>query len=278
MRWLFTTDVTDFPAAAEGWLRRDPVRATVPLTVLARIRRGMWSDGVLLGWLVSGGSGREVRGVVLHTPPYPLLLSDLPGEAVAPLAEALRGRDLSGVDGPVPLVESFTAAWGRPERERMSMRLYRLGTLQDAAAAGTARLADRDDLDLVAGWHHAFFAEAEPSGLGDDIAARVETRIRDRELVLWEAAGSPVALAGFSTPIAGMSRIGPVYTPPGFRRRGYGAAATHAATRIAMGRGAEQVLLFTDLSNPTSNSIYQALGYRPVGDHAMVYFDQAGES
>ncbi|GIH99430.1 GNAT family N-acetyltransferase [Planobispora takensis] len=277
MRWLFATDVTDFPAAAEEWLRGDPVRATVPLTVLARMRRGVWSDGVLLGWLVSGGSGREVCGVALHTPPYPLLLSDLPDEAVAPLAEALRGRDLSGVDGPVPQVESFAAAWGRPARERMSMRLYRLGTLRDAAAAGTAgtaRLADRDDLDLVAGWHHAFFAEAEPGGLDDDIAARVETRILDRELVLWEAARSPVALAGFSTPIAGMSRIGPVYTPPGFRRRGYGAAVTHAATRIALERGAGYVLLFTDLANPTSNSIYQALGYRPVGDHAMVYFDQ----
>ncbi|WP_256862965.1 GNAT family N-acetyltransferase [Microbispora sp. GKU 823] len=100
----------------------------------------------------------------------------------------------------------------------------------------------------------------------------VAARVNREELVLWEDDDRPVSVAGVSAPIAGMSRIGPVYTPPGLRGRGYGSAVTHAASRKALDDGATEVLLFTDLSNPTSNSIYQRLGYRPIADYATIHF------
>ncbi|MFG2722452.1 GNAT family N-acetyltransferase [Streptomyces sp. NPDC048416] len=70
------------------------------------------------------------------------------------------------------------------------------------------------------------------------------------------------------------ARIGPVYTPPGLRRHGYAAAVTSAATRLAQNRGAAQMVLFTDLSNPTSNALYQRLGYRPLRDHLSLSFTE----
>ncbi|WP_248958872.1 GNAT family N-acetyltransferase [Sphaerisporangium perillae] len=94
--------------------------------------------------------------------------------------------------------------------------------------------------------------------------------------MILEDGGRPVAMAGFSRPIIGMSRIGPVYTPPEARRRGYGAAVTHGATRAAEEAGADLLLLFTDLANPTSNSIYQALGYRAVADYASITLAEQG--
>jgi predicted GNAT family acetyltransferase len=69
----------------------------------------------------------------------------------------------------------------------------------------------------------------------------------------------------------GVARIGPVYTPPALRGRGYGSAATAAATRDVLEEAAVPVL-YTDLANPTSNKIYQQLGYYPVEDRAHVRF------
>jgi predicted GNAT family acetyltransferase len=91
--------------------------------------------------------------------------------------------------------------------------------------------------------------------------------------IVWRVAGEPVAFAAVGRPMEGaMSRIGPVYTPAEFRGRGYGSAVTAAAARWALDRGAEHVVLFTDLANPVSNSIYQRLGFRAVSDALEVGF------
>ncbi|MFC6080020.1 GNAT family N-acetyltransferase [Sphaerisporangium aureirubrum] len=274
MTWTFATDVDDFPVPADAWLRRDPVRNTVPLTVLRRIRHGLWNDDLLIGWYVAGG---EVAGVVVHTPPYPLLLGDIPSAAIPALAEALRDRELDAVNGPREQAEAFTAARGRVPGERVEHRLYRLDTLGAPGAAGGApRVAGPDDVTAATAWMEAFLAEAEPNTRAGDVRPQVEQRVGQGEYVFWEDGGRAVAMAAFSTPVSGMSRIGPVYTPPELRGRGYGRAVTHAATRAAEDAGADLLLLFTDLANPTSNSIYQALGYRPIADYAAITFTAAG--
>ncbi|WP_405145597.1 GNAT family N-acetyltransferase [Sphaerisporangium sp. NBC_01403] len=267
MIWTFTDDLGVFSDAAEAWLRRDPVRNTVPLTVLDRLRHGLWGDDRMLGWLTDGG---EVRGAVMHTPPHALLLGDIPLGSVPSLAEAVRDRDFPGVSGPLAQSSAFASASGLRETGRASQRLYRLETLRPPSSTGTARTAKDGDVELVARWMRAFSEEAEPGASHDDPLPQAKLRVERGELVLWEDGGQPVAMAGFSRPITGMSRIGPVYTPPGLRGRGYGSAVTHAATRVAEEAGAGLLLLFTDLANPTSNSIYQALGYRPVADYASI--------
>jgi GNAT superfamily N-acetyltransferase len=266
---MFTSDLTEFPAAAESWLRGDPVLNTVPLTVLARLRQGLWSDDAMLAWLTDGDA---VRGVAVQTPPHPVVLAEIPPDSVRPLAEALGARALPGVSGSLAQADAFTAAWAKPESGRMAQRLYRLGTLEAAGAEGTARVADEDDHELLVEWYRAFLDEAEPPARDADPGPQVKVRVEHGELVLWEAGGRPVAMAAFSTPLARMSRVGPVYTPPESRRHGYGSAVTHAATAAARQAGASEVLLFTDLANPTSNSIYQALGYRPVTDYVTIWF------
>ena len=101
-----------------------------------------------------------------------------------------------------------------------------------------------------------------PAGDVDDLARR---RIAARQICCGSTA-EPVSLAAFSAPARGVSRIGPVYTPPQFRRHGYGTAVTAYASRAALHAGAEHVVLYTDLANPTSNKIYQAIGYVPDHD------------
>ncbi|WP_223165798.1 GNAT family N-acetyltransferase [Lentzea indica] len=84
--------------------------------------------------------------------------------------------------------------------------------------------------------------------------------------VLWLVDGVPVSWAGSTTPVGGVSRVGPVYTPPEHRRNGYAAAVTAAVSQWAYEAGADHVVLTADLANPTSNSVYQGIGFRAVSD------------
>jgi predicted GNAT family acetyltransferase len=94
--------------------------------------------------------------------------------------------------------------------------------------------------------------------------------------VLWESPdGTPVSMASVTPEVAGQVRVGPVYTPAPLRGHGYAGAATAEVSRAALDAGAKEVLLFTDLANPTSNGLYQRLGYRPVADFAVHEFGDA---
>ncbi len=75
--------------------------------------------------------------------------------------------------------------------------------------------------------------------------------------------------------MAGMTRVGPVYTPPELRGRGYAGGATAAVSQAVLDAGATEVVLYTDRDNPTSNALYQRLGYRPVEDRLVLSFEPA---
>ncbi|MEV4174971.1 GNAT family N-acetyltransferase [Nonomuraea sp. NPDC049709] len=264
--WTLTSDVEEYAAVAEPFLLGDPVRNTVPLTILANLRAGMPVKSPLFGWWTVDG---EVRGAVFHTPPHPAGLFAVPVEAVAPLVEALKG-ELSMFVGPVEVTAEATRLLGAPAR-LVSERLYRLGTLTVPDVPGRGRLAVPGDFPLLVSWYHAFGDEVG-MGEADDVAERVAQRLAARELFVWEEGGAPVSLAALSPAAGGVCRIGPVYTPPSCRRRGYGAAVTAFASRTGLAERCTEVVLFTDLGNPTSNAIYQAIGYEPVSDFAHVTY------
>ncbi|WP_113704490.1 GNAT family N-acetyltransferase [Nonomuraea lactucae] len=267
--WTFTTDLDAYAEAAEPFLLNDPVRNTVPLSVLADLRAGMPASGAYFGWWTSGTrlGGGQVGGVVFRTPPRPLVFGLMPVEAVPSLLEALPGG-ISGIVGPRELVEAAVEELGPPETVR-SERLYRLAELSVPATPGRGRLATPADHEPLVEWHAAFTTEL---GLREgDLAEQVARRIARSELFVWET-DVPVSFAGLSPESGGVCRIGPVYTPPSHRRRGYAAAVTAFASQVALAERCDEVVLFTDLANPTSNAVYQSIGYRPVADYAMVTF------
>ncbi len=129
-------------------------------------------------------------------------------------------------------------------------------------------------MQLISRWLVEFWTEAEPSmpTLAREMALQAAVaRISEGSFWLWiDGSGEPVSLAGHTPIVAGMGRIGPVYTPQALRGRGYAAGATIAVSRAVRERGADEVLLFTDLANPVSNRLYQRLGYQPVSDRARL--------
>jgi predicted GNAT family acetyltransferase len=187
------------------------------------------------------------------------------------------GRALPGVNGDMTAAEQFVAQWqqytGAVAAVHQHTRLYRLGDLVPPRPAppGHPRIAGRADRDQLTAWFTAFMTEAGAL-VERDSEQEVDDRIGYGGLTLWETGGAAVSMAGRTRRVAGMIRVGPVYTPPELRRRGYGGAATAAVTQAALDEGVAEVLLFTDLANPTSNALYQHLGYQAVEDRVLLTF------
>ncbi len=272
MAWTLTHDLTNFLATAGDFLHSRPVEHTVLLSSTETLRiRGphVFGDAQpLFGWWCEGDGA--VTGVFMHTPPFPLYLSPMPTTAVPAVIEALdrHGHSFSEAIADQHTIDRFTAAWrdktGATYRVTKHLRLHRLDTLTPPTPAppGRARLADEADQALLVEWYDAFCRETgEPSAS----ANLVSDRLSFGGLMLWEVDGVPVSMAGRNRSIAGVIRIAPVYTPPQLRGRGYAGGVTAALSQAALDSGAE-VILFTDVANPTSNALYQRLGYRPLGD------------
>jgi RimJ/RimL family protein N-acetyltransferase len=271
-----------FASRALPWLGRYPIEANVLTTYLDSVLDGR-REAVDARWILVLDPDGEVAGAAMHVRPWQVFLSPMDEPGVHAVVRALAGRrpPVPGVGGTCPAPAMFASAWQALTGARcwrsMSQRMYSLREVRrPAAVPGRARLAARADQDLCLAWVNAFATEADPNSPRPDPTTEITRRIALGLLVLWEDEKEPVSLAGLGRPAAGVARIGPVYTPPERRRHGYGEAVTAAASQAALDRGAERCMLYTDLANPTSNAIYQRIGYRPVADAEMFRFEDAG--
>jgi len=216
----------------------------------------------------------------LMTPPHNLILYSEREE----ISQALElvARDLiehrwpvAGTLGPVRLAEAFAGLWTRrtgvASQPGLSQRIYELRqVIHPFYSPGSLRPAVEDDADLVVAWMDAFQAEAVPHSprTPSDMFRR---RIAERNIFLWDDEG-PVSMALSTRPTQRGISVGGVYTPPERRRRGYATSCVAALSQHLLDTGFEYCTLFTDLSNPTSNAIYQQIGYRPVCDFQEMRF------
>jgi RimJ/RimL family protein N-acetyltransferase len=277
MAWHSTDSVDEFWSAAGEFLRSRPVEHILPLsltdTLRTRNRHFYGPDDPRFGWYEAHGT---VLGGYLQTPPRPLIIVGAPAEAVPELAALLADRPLPGVNASAADGEVFAEAWqrltGAAHTVNRRTRLFRLGTLTPPPAppAGRARVARAADRELLVAWLQAFHQDVGEPDLHP--ARTVDDRLTYGGLTLWEVDGHPVSLAGAHRIQFGVVSVAPVYTPPDLRGRGYAAAVTSSVTRSVLDAGADDVVLFTDLANPTSNGVYQRLGYRPVEDRVVMEF------
>ncbi|MBV9919678.1 MAG: GNAT family N-acetyltransferase, partial [Pseudonocardia sp.] len=252
-----TTDAGQITAILTATLGADPVRHTVFGSVLGALESG-WC-----AW-----RGQSVAARSTETFPVALTRWDEISDLVGALSALPR---LEGLSGPVETLESVATALDRPARW-MRNRLFRCEELLPTAdVAGRPRLATSADAEQLVRWYAEFAAEAD--GLRADSATVVRRALRDEGCIwVWQdAAGESVSMARTQPAAGGVARIGPVYTPPPQRGRGFGGAVTAAATRGCLSAGVTPVL-FTDLANPVSNHIYTRLGYRPVADYLRVVY------
>ncbi|HET6152757.1 MAG TPA: GNAT family N-acetyltransferase [Marmoricola sp.] len=287
----FLDEAAEFLAAAAPLLAAEPLRCTVIASVAARtLRADAPRADTAPGarwWLVVRDADGAVLGAGMRQfplPPFPVYLAEMPDQAAVLLARALheRGEDVRAIDGFVPTIDVFAgelaALSGRAVEPRERMSLYEVVDLvEPPMAAGTMRIADAEDGDLVHAWLELFSADAsEQAGRIDPHPSPIETResvgarIDAGQVWLWlDEAGVPVHVTAFSPPSNGVARVGPVFTPKEHRGHGYAASAVAEVSRYLRGEGA-RVCLFADRDNPVSSALYVRLGYRAVATTGSV--------
>ena len=215
----------------------------------------------------------DVIAVAIRTLPRPLLLSQIKNlAAVELIAQDLHSQQesLLGVNAPSVESEAFAASWtsltGQSFKLKMALRAWKIEQVQlTATPPGYLRVVDKSDRKLLQNWHQAFALEA----LGEskpDSQSWVNYQLRHQTAYLWENK-EPVSLACRSGITPNGGGVGTVYTPPQHRGKGYASACVAKLSQYLLkSLRYKYCFLFTDLANPTSNHIYQAMGYQPVGD------------
>ncbi|HEY9838893.1 MAG TPA: GNAT family N-acetyltransferase [Candidatus Obscuribacterales bacterium] len=277
-------DPKAFARKASDWLEADEAVNNLPLGLLGVLER---NPELAASALMLALQQDLARLVAVRTPPKHLVLGQTPGalelmpELVAWLVQ--HQPDLSGLVAPLELARAFAPAWeaatGRVARLEMEERLYQLRqVIPPQWPPGRYRKALIGDLGTLLGWTEAFLSEALPHEKHDSERLRQSTlkQIEAGALGVWEVKDRLVSMAARTRPTRRGCAVTLVYTPPEQRGRGYASASVAALSQSMLAEGKAFCCLFTDLSNPTSNTIYQRIGYQPIADVLMLSFGKNG--
>lgn len=230
----------------------------------------------------------QVVAVAMRTPPHRLVLSDTSDQTVLALIAAdvqqVYQGDLVGVIAPKEAGKLYSDIWSSITRQKSKLNLaegvYKLSAVRPVAGVvGHNRPATAEDRDLLVKWLFDFAAEAL-DGISYEQAERdTDARLnRDPDIGgfrVWCVDGQMVSYAGYGGKTPNGMRIGPVYTPPELRGRGYASACVATLSQELLDQGRKFCFLFTDLGNPTSNHIYQQIGYEMIGGMDDYVFGEA---
>ena len=269
-------DPAAFLEAASPLLLADEARHNLILGIAGTLRDHPAHYPEYGLWLAEDGG--ETVGAALRTPPHNLVVARPREDSVLEaLAEAI-DDDPPGLVAAQPEADVFAAAWaaktGATPRTNRAQGVFSLDSVEPLApVSGQMRDAVSEDRPLLLDWFRAFMEEAigeSPDAASTAHAVDHRLEADSAGVVLWED-GTTVSLAAFGNPTPNGTRIGPVYTPPERRRHGYASAlVAELSERLLETR--RFCFLFTDLANPTSNSIYPRVGYEPVTDVDLLAF------
>jgi len=228
-------------------------------------------------WAIVEQDG-DVVGAAFRTPPFPPGVTDMPVAAAELIAQDLQqtAREIPGVNGPKEAASQFAKVWqkltGSPWRIRMTQRVHVLDSVAapERPTSGALRAMQHSDLELVRDWFAGFAREADLAYLPAGLAERAVNSAYGR---IWDDAGPKCMVTATRETPHGRS-VNAVYTPPEFRERGYATAAVTQLSREILASGKRFCCLYTDTNNPTSNSVYRAIGYRPLREDVEIVFEQ----
>jgi uncharacterized protein len=271
---IFSEDAAFVLKRAEEFLVSKAVEHNLILTILqARVAHpepGRY-------WIALQGE-KTVAGVVMQSPAeYPAVLTPMEPQAVLAMVDAIAeaGVTLPGINGDATTAANFAGQWSERCKAAaipfQGLRLYEYLEAADVRPGeGRLRLAEPSDRSLMVLWTRAFQEEIGESA--SDTELRVDRSLAAKQLWVWDHKGETVSMAAGREPTHGVVRIAGVYTPPEKRKQGYAAACVHALSEHLRAAG-YRCILYTDLGNPTSNSIYRRIGYRAVSEGLRYRFE-----
>lgn len=272
----------DFAVKAEPILAEREDVYSLFLGVLQAIKAGRY-DNPLMATIEEDG---EVLALVQMTPPHPLNLiivdeSRLEANMDVVIKNLLAlGTEVRSVVSLKPWAYCFAEKWeaetGKTRQLLMDQGVYRLNEVNEALdpSPGSWRLAEERDCPLIEKWFTLFEEDTGlPISPALDVKKRVALFIAEREVFLWEYHGKVVSMMKKARPTKHGVTVSFVFTPKEERKRGY--ARTMVATcSIELLKSYDFCVLYTDLLNPTSNKIYQEIGFKRIADSVQLGFEK----
>lgn len=287
MQFKLYTEVREFYKDTYNELMRHEAQNMVLLGNIIIGNKGEdktdWRDPAK--WLMATVSDRNgIQLTALMTPPHNITLyateNIINHQAINCLIDALEEYELPGVTTEKTLAELFaqeyTTRKGLAFKTTMSQRIYELTAINtDVKQFGVVRLFEEKDMYFFPYWFEAFNAAGIYGNTEMSIPQNTEAyryRLSTKKLYVLEVDGVPVSMAGFTREMQTAIGVAFVYTPSYYRGKGYGSSCVAKISQIALDKGFTKCVLYTDLLNPTSNSIYQKIGYKPICDSMMLKF------
>ncbi len=288
MQFKLYMDVHEFYNDTYDVLMRHEAQNMIPLGNIIIGHEGKdktdWRDPV--NWLmatISDANGIQLTAIM--TPPHNITLyatdNIINPKAINCLIDGLKDHEIPGVTTEKTLAEYFaeeyTARKGLTFKTTMSQRIYELKAVNpDIKQFGVVRLLDEKDMYFFPYWAEAFsaansYGKTEMSIPQDGKSYRY--RLSTKKLYVLEDNGIPVSMAGYTREMETAIGVTFVYTPPYYRGKGYASSCVAQISQIALDNGFTKCVLYTDLLNPTSNSIYQKIGYTAICDSLMLKFE-----
>ena len=268
----FSDDASTVLDKAGGFLNSKPVHHNLILTLLhARVAR--FEPGRY--WVATDGNA--VVGVVFQSPlSFRAVVTPMVPAVVLPVVEAISdaGVKLPGVVGDATTAAYFAGQWAERQKSAvvpfMGQRLYEIDKVeQPTEVKGYFRKAGPDDQERLVDWVRRFYIDIGVEEIdAEDI---VDRRVPAGQIWLWDRAG-PVSMAARTVPVEGVTRVQLVYTPPENRKRGYASVCVASLSKQIRDDG-QRCILYTDLGNPISNSVYRRIGYYAVAEAIQYRFE-----
>ncbi|MFC0524219.1 GNAT family N-acetyltransferase [Pontibacillus salicampi] len=272
----------EFERRVEPFLIKSEALHNLPLGILQRLvqQQDYYDQEPVLGYIHERG---DIQAVVIRTSPHMWVIATNHTPSDSVLEEMVRffadnHHDVPGLIGAPETITRLADRWreltGRPYHIAMQQKVYQLDAVGPYNRGnGFLKLAEAEDLALATRWLYAFGLEAGID-ITEEYAQKVtEQNIKHKKLYFWVVDGQVVSMVGQARSTRNGTTINSVYTPDKWKRRGYATCAVASLSEKLLGEGYQFCSLYTDLSNSTSNNIYQKIGYYPIGDSLVVRFN-----
>ncbi len=271
---------SQFHALIEKFLLKSEAENNLFIGILGSLARNASPVPDPNWYFVVESREKVIEGAGMITPPNRIILTSMPAEATQALARHVleSGAPLCGVIGPAKTTTHFSQALEGSTAGNSHVRhrqgVYaatRVAPPSEAPRGGILRPAHPAEEGLIDQWGSEFIRE---TGIdASDSKKLAERLIRSQQVFVWVHEGTPRTMAAWSGPTPHGVRINLVYTPPPERGHGWASHAVAALTQKLFDEGKRFCFLFTDLANPTSNRIYQRIGYQAVSEFLVLDFD-----
>jgi GNAT superfamily N-acetyltransferase len=282
IRFVLHSSVLDYSNTVQSFLE---VREAENSLLLGLLQASLKSTTENEPFMVHGSSGGEVNYAAFFLERNLVITRGSPldlDETIEKLVE--KKIWIPGIVGPLDEVQYFASKWKEKLGCRvilgMDQQIYGLKQVRwPEKGAGRIRRVEMSDRDLFAQWmrefcQEAFRQERVPEALMNKM---VEQKLTEKSIYFWEDGGNLVSMAALSRPTSHGITVNYVYTPLIFRKKGYATRLVAEVSAEGLKQGKDFCVLYTDLANPTSNAIYQKIGYQPVSRSIKYLFEYKEE-